>query len=75
MKQLIIKNIAFWALFIFCLNSYSQDSTAVKKPNNPKSEFELHIKMNDLDSIQEIYLKNSMQKFPLSKPKINYRLQ
>jgi hypothetical protein len=43
--------------------------------NNPKSEFELHIRMNELDSIQEIYLKNSKQKFILNDLKIKYRLQ
>lgn len=43
--------------------------------NFPKSEFEFHIKMNHLDSIQGIYLKNSKQIIPLTKPKINYHLQ
>jgi hypothetical protein len=39
MKHLNLKNITFLTVFIFCLNCYSQDSSAVKKPSNPKSEF------------------------------------
>jgi len=41
----------------------------------PNSEFEFHVKMNHLDSIQGIYLKDLKQIIPLTKPKINYRLQ
>ena len=53
------------------------EKSAIKKiiKQFPKSEFEFHIKMNDLDSIQEIYIKDSKQIIPLRRPRINYRLQ
>ncbi len=39
MKHLNLKNIFYFATFIFAMNGYSQDSTRVQKPQPLKSEF------------------------------------
>lgn len=42
---------------------------------HPTTPFEFHINLTELDSVQGIYLQAGPQKFPLTRPEIQYRMQ